>query len=55
MINIKYLEDILIASGAAVIVGATFMVSTIYGTYSLGIALIAAGIFYAKFAGRGSK
>jgi hypothetical protein len=48
----KYIEDILIFSGLAAIVTATFMLSIIAGIYCLGAALLAVGVLLAKYPGR---
>lgn len=44
---LKYLEDMLIASGLCTIVGATFRINTIAGLYCLGGVLLALGIYFA--------
>ena len=48
----KYIEDILIISGLTFIVVATFLWSKIVGYYSLGITLLALGIFFTRFPNR---
>jgi hypothetical protein len=45
---IKYIEDILILCGLAVIVATTFLLSTIAGLYILGVVLLGLGIYFAK-------
>lgn len=45
---LKYLEDILIFSGLAVIVATTFLVSKIIGLYVLGFVLFGLGAFFAR-------
>lgn len=44
---LKYLEDILIASGLITIVGATFRINTTAGLYCMGVVLLALGIYFA--------
>lgn len=44
---VKYLEDVLIASGLITIVGATFRINTTAGLYCLGGVLLALGIYFA--------
>ncbi len=46
---IKYIEDMLIVSGLAVLVGTTFLLSKILGLYSLGVVLLGLGIYLAKY------
>ena len=48
----KYIEDILIFSGLAAIVTATFILSIIAGIYCLGAAFILVGVLLAKYPGR---
>jgi hypothetical protein len=48
----KYIEDILIFSGLAAIVAATFMLSIIAGVYCFGVALLVIGVLLAKYPGR---
>lgn len=45
---LKYIEDILIFSGLAVIVATTFLVSKIIGLYVLGFVLFGLGAFFAR-------
>lgn len=45
---LKYLEDILIFSGLAVIVVTTFLVSKVLGLYALGFTLFGLGVFFAR-------
>lgn len=44
----NYIEDILILSGLAIIVIATFLVSKIIGLYVLGSILFGLGIYFTK-------
>lgn len=44
----KYLEDILIISGLAVIISATFILSETAGLYCLGGVLFGLGLWFAK-------
>lgn len=44
---LKYLEDVLIASGLCTIVGATFRINTTAGLFCLGGVLLALGIYFA--------
>ena len=48
----KYIEDILIILGAAVIAGATFMLSVVAGLYASGVILVLLGVGLAKYAGK---
>lgn len=45
----KYIEDLLIFSGLALIVGATFLLSKIIGMYVLGFILFALGVFFSRY------
>ena len=45
----KYIEDILILGGLAVIVGTTFFISMVIGFYVLGSALVGVGVYLAKY------
>lgn len=45
----KYIEDILILGGLAVIVGTTFFINMIIGFYVLGSVLIGVGVYLAKY------
>jgi hypothetical protein len=46
---IKYLEDILIMSGLLIIVTATFLISSIFGMYVLGLILFSLGVYFSKY------
>ena len=45
----QYLEDILIISGLAFIVKATFLLSKIAGLYCIGVFLLGLGIYFTKY------
>ena len=51
IINIlkKYLEDILILSGLAIIASTTFLISKIAGLYSTGIIFFGLGVYFSKY------
>jgi len=44
----EYIEDILILSGLAILVGTTFFISIIAGFYTLGTTLFGLGVFFAR-------
>lgn len=44
----KYIEDILIFSGLALIIATTFLVSMILGLYTLGVILFGLGVFFSR-------
>jgi len=48
IIIIKYIEDILIFSGLALIIATTFLVSKILGMYVLGFVLFGLGVFFTR-------
>lgn len=45
----NYIEDFLIISGLAVIVTATFLLSTIAGLYCMGGCLLALGVYFTVY------
>lgn len=44
----KYIEDMLILGGLAIIVGTTFFISIKIGFYTLGVSLVGIGIYVAR-------